>query len=484
MVGFIVAGCGSSPVTSSVGASPSADTRPSQVTASNAPTAATVAGPQSPTLPSTQPSTFGPFTTSDWLGNLTIGPDATVYAVMSGRAATDKSVVLAFDGSGAVKPGWPYRPDDLVVSQLAVGPGGLIYVVTSGTSPDSSSHLAVLAPGGSLQAPIVTLTGSPSNLTFAPDGTVYYEAKADGVAAVHALDARGQPKSGWPVQLPAIGQLLLGQDGSVYVQSESVSSTVKFPNLVEALGPDGQPKSGWPLQRAPGTSASFFGSMTLGPDQSLYVTVLDPPKGVAVAVFGPDGQPKLSWHRSVVSGFGIGAPILAADGTVYVDVLGALGSDQPDRIVALDPTGTPKKTWTPDVLPPQTSVCAAAVNPLSGVVYASLSKRKSATESTPDRYVALGPDGKPLAAWPSNLPSSCVPPDFGADGTAFIVSGKDVYAFAPDGSAVKGWPYQLPNQYATADIVLAPTGGVYLEGVGPGAATIVEVNADGQVVGK
>lgn len=118
--------------------------------------------PTSPAPPTTAPATWRPFTTGNWLGNLTIGPDTTVYTVMSGRAATDKSVVLAFDNSGAIKAGWPYRPDDLAVFQLTISPGGLVYVVSSGTSAESASHLAVLAPDGSLQAPVITLSGRPT----------------------------------------------------------------------------------------------------------------------------------------------------------------------------------------------------------------------------------------------------------------------------------------------------------------------------------
>ena len=173
--------------------------------------------------------------------------------------------------------------------------------------------------------------------------------------------------------------------------------------------------------------------------------------------------------------------MLGTDGTVYATVLG--GPNAPDEVLALDQTGALKAGWKPYPLPRGTYFYTPLIAP-SGVLYVPLQKAASNNSSVPGPDVVLGPNGLPLAAWPKDLVDSAGGPTLGPDGTAYVASGSQVYAFGPDGTAVSGWPYRLASGYAAAHIAIGPDGTVYVVGGGKASATVVALTPAGKPVGQ
>ena len=413
------------------------------------------------------------FTTTGYLNNLVVGPDGTLYLAAGGPS--NAAAVVALDPAGQARPGWPYKPSDANVFAINLAPDGTVYVVSGGNSTAGAGHLVALGPAGQPRPgwPVV-LKSAPFSLTFGSDGTTYFAGSAGGGTDDHlyALDAAGRPKPGWPVAVPGVnGSLVLAADGSVYIGAATFTST-SITSRIYAFGPDGKPKPGWPLPR------TDLQSPMVASDGTLYAQSNQ--QSGKVYAFAPDGKPKPGWKVATLPGF-VSETATGLAGSVYVAV--SLGNPAYHSVLELDSTGAPKAGWKPYTLPRGMYLYPLVVGP-SGVLYVPLAKAAANNSSVPGPDVALGPSGLPLPAWPKDVIDSLGGPKLGPDGTAYVASGSQVYAFAPDGTAVSGWPYRLPAAYTYANITIGPDGTVYVVGGGKAGATVVALTPAGKPVGQ
>ena len=469
---LVLSGCGSSPATppAAPGATPTPTTGVAAAPVSPAPQAAGSIAASSPS-PTARPA-WEAYTTPGFVGIPAVGPDGTFYATVNSAKAL---WVIALDATGHMKAGWPYHTADADAYALTLGPDGTVFLATGGQTNATPGHVVALDPAGQPKAGWPVATKSvPFAFKFGPDGTVYFAGTSGADNRIYALEPDASAKPGWPVAVPGTMEtgFQLTPDGAVFV-GQFTQGQSSFTSHIYGYGPDGRRLLGWPL------AANDLESPTLAADGTVYATsILTSTR--TVYAFDRTGKPVSGWHAAKLPGWPF-APTVAADGTLYVIV--GLGPNMPNEIVALDSTGALKPTWKPYTFARALGQLPAVIAP-SGDVVIPQSKMGANNMYVNGPDVVLGPNGRPLTAWPKSLVDSLGGPVFGPGGTAYVVSGAAVYAFAPDGSGVAGWPYRVPTGSTARTIAVGSDGTVYVVEMGKGTSLIVALEPDGRPVGS
>jgi hypothetical protein len=286
---------------------------------------------------------------------LAVGPDGTIYA---GQGDS----ILAYDGGGAIKPGWPVNG----WTDLTLDSSGRVYLwwwkfrempAISMNGPGNALETRIVAVDSNGHASPgwpITIEGAASEPAFGPDGSVYVtrEVYTSGVPGglrdtVMGFDANGKSKAGWPVSMPAGYWILrsgaggaapspdppqIGPDGTVYLVAADMSQCCA--GVVEAFDPSGRTRSGWPYTLADWqTMSNLFtsdhGSGFFAVGRTGLVFMSD---GYSILAVGLDGKLASGWPVKAPSN--TIAPIMGLDcendGGLLVQWLnGTLGEGAP-----------------------------------------------------------------------------------------------------------------------------------------------------------
>ena len=258
-----------------------------------------------------------------------------------------------------------------------------------------------------------------------------YEAGADPADPEHYPGSPGTLKWSFTA-VGAVASVAIAGDGTIYAGSTDGN--------VYAFNPDGSLK----LSLASGTSAA----PVIAADGTVYVMSYS-----TLRVFSPEGL--LKWSYQVEGYDSVRyTPAIASDGTVYI---GAGG-----RVIALDAQGT--VTWTATIGGFEVSSPAIAAD---GTVYA---------RTWENELYALAPDGTVKWVYPLGSRSSRAEaaPAIGADGTIYIATNDTsdyrFLAINPDGTL----KWSAPRYWWTSSATIATDGTIYLNG-----GSLVALNPDG-----
>lgn len=307
------------------------------------------------------------------------------------------------------------------------------------SGPRAASSPATTLPPAHSPAPIPTPTSSPvasgwphslddlSSPTFGPDGTVYFlirDAQDANRQNLVALDAAGHEKPGWPIEEPpgsAFGSLTVGPDGSVYIDERR---GLAVGNVLHRLDATGRDLPGWPFELPPefacpaGAPFDTDDPRTPAADDPCYPPGLD---------IGPNGTAYLTNRRA-------GGP----------------------RLIAIDPSGEIKPGWPVALDDQDWSDPELGADGTVFLIRRPIGSQKfddSGRYSDKDAELwSLAPDGDPRLGWPVPVP------DIGGyllgpQGTVVVWSWIDdvgelcseprrtlFTVLGPDGRTLPGWP--------------------------------------------
>jgi outer membrane protein assembly factor BamB len=327
-----------------------------------------------------------------------IAADGTIYASCF-------DVFIALRPDGTLK--WRYRVNPgFIGSAPAIGNDGTIYFVSSISHPErpapgpreigtqSDYFLSALGPNGKLRWNLDLsaheMSGDP---IIGKDGTIYVSGYLNRY--VYAVDSAGKLK--WTIRIdrrvsaaPAIGI-----DGAVYVGC--------FDDGIFAISPDGTRKWKFPIR-------ATRNALAVGADGTIYVSSSDN----NLYALDPDGA--LKW-KFATGGWLMSSPAIDADGSIYV-----ISRDH--NLYVLNRDGTLKaKVATGEYF----DRASAPVISADGVIYVSGIKG----DGYNGRFYldALNPDGR--LKWKFSSGGYGVSPAaIGADGTVYAGSSDGhIYAF-------------------------------------------------------
>ena len=392
-----------------------------------------------------------------------IGADGTIYAYA-------RIQLYAFRPDGTVR--WTCATAESgVAASPALASDGTIYLATG------NGTLYAIDPTTGSEKWHFTGVGYPSATTVGGDGTIYFGTDLavfgsdtnwapEGAGHLYAVNSDGALK--WAVKTGRIkNPPAIGSDGTVYLASLN--------GYLYALDPATGSRK-WTFWRGAGLGDISLSS-SVAPDGTIY---LGDPWGYLTAV-NPDGTEK--WMLALTSGgarnTGLtsewSALAIAGDGTIYVeqDIWSMIAgeNDEPfgGRLYAVDPDGSQK--WTFATSGP--SGCAPIVDS-EGVVYITVSEPNPSAGGVGGLY-AISPDGSikwsfTASRGPSGSPFTPAHPVIARDGTMYIGSWKELYAF--------GGPIHAPTVTITS---FTPSSGpvgtrVFLTGKGLTDAPAVAFN--------
>jgi hypothetical protein len=440
-----------------------------------------------------------------------LGADGTLYVAVPDQGAREPWGIYAFDTSGHVRPGWPYRlPAAEPSARLALGPDGTLYV-------GLEQQIVALGPDGTPRPGWpVAVPSSLTGMVLAADGTLYAESWSGSAAqgdTLTALGPDGRARTGWPVSLPAGGAqpLLVAADGTVYDMSQ-LSGWPNQAMRINALDPSGHPKAGWPV-----TLRGAEPGMALAPDGALYAWWFEGTPGKVAGwtissahleALGLDGRPRSGWPVTIAGLASV--PAFGAHGTAYL-TLGSTQGGSPGTVLALDRTGHTLPGWPVrlpgglqglwaldaqpggigNARPPEVAADGTLV---LGVWHASA----AGTLSAEGTVMLDGGSGTALPGWPVMLPPGTMfarsapnavpggaelPPLLRSDGgiaygRMVAGGGWQVEAHDRQGRLVSGWPQRLPAATVPAWLGLGPGYRLVVETVpfgGTDQSTIVAV---------
>ena len=191
----------------------------------------------------------------------TTGPDGTTYLATAPYGAGGQAKVYAFDTSGAVAPGWPFKPAGITAfGRPVVAADGTVFVfgASAGTN---DAQLFALDPSGHVKDGWPYRAHAPvpfgQLLLNAGGAPVFVEALPDGSQQVVSLATSGSVVPGWPV--PLLGGWTCFDGGScAAVAADGTWYGLTGPGSgrgdaeIVALRPDGSEVPGWPVRLAGG----------------------------------------------------------------------------------------------------------------------------------------------------------------------------------------------------------------------------------------
>lgn len=311
--------------------------------------------------------------------------------------------LLAIDGAGTVKAGWPIDLEGYDWADAVVADGG-VYIDRRPLGPPSVNSI-----GG------------------------FVDDRAQLMA--FGLDGTGGP--GWPVPVPEIRGYLPGSHGNVVVWSveDDLGELCSNPRrtVFTILGPDGKHLPGWPRGSTGNASAPVVGD-----DGTVYYV------SATHRLYAHDltGDVKAGWPVAVPGAgdaCGPERPHLAPDGTIY-----SIGDD----VMAVSADGRPAPGWPyhPDgqlTGPCLDSECygghgAPRFGPDGSIYFLVFHTDGARTRA---EIVGLDRQGRPTNGWPYRLPfdpetSNISLPAMSVDGRLFVRtdSPNTILALDPDGT--------------------------------------------------
>jgi hypothetical protein len=440
-----------------------------------------------------------------------LGADGTLYVAVPDQGTRQPWGLYAFDASGHVRPGWPYRlPAAEPSPRLVAALDGTLYV-------GLEQQIVALGPDGTPRAGWpVAVRSTVTGMVLAADSTLYAESWSGSAAqgdTLSALGPDGRTKTGWPVSLPAGGAqpLLVATDGTVYDMSQ-LSGWPNQAMRISALDPSGHAKAGWPL-----TLRGAEPGMALAPDGTLYAWWFEGTPGKVAGwtissthleALGLDGRPRSGWPVTIAGLASV--PAFGAHGTAYL-TLGSTQGGSPGAVLALDRSGHTLPGWPVrlpgglqglwaldaqpggigNARPPEVATDGTLV---LGVWHAS----RDGTLGAEGTILLDGQSGTPLPGWPVMLPAGTMfarsapnavpggaelPPLLRSDGgiaygRMVAGGGWQVEAHDRQGRLVSGWPQRLPAATVPAWLGLGPGDRLVVETVpfgGTDQSTIVTV---------
>lgn len=406
------------------------------------------------------------------LSALALGTDGSVYIEERGPVATG-NVLHRLRSDGRDLPGWPFKmppdftcpngPEFATDDPRTPTPNDPCYPASVNVALDGTAYLTAQRSVGTQLIAIdpsgVVKSGWPIALDnrdwypqqLGPDGTVYLISRPTGTptwdpvkglidngAQLWAYGSNGRLRSGWPIPVPNIDEILIDPLGDIVVRSlvDDVGELCRSPRrtVYTIVGPDGRTRPGWPRG-----STGFASSPVVDAGGTLYYF------SATGRLYAHDraGEVKAGWPV-VVPGAGGGcgpeSPYLAPDGTLF-----AMG----DEVVAVSADGRAPEGWPYRPAGSQSGPCfdsecfgghAAPAFGRDGTVY--LLVYQPDTSGVRAEIIALDRDGQPKAGWPFRLPFdantvSIYSPSVSPDGRVIVRTGSAPYqllAIDPDGS--------------------------------------------------
>ncbi|MBN2010930.1 PQQ-binding-like beta-propeller repeat protein [candidate division KSB1 bacterium] len=308
--------------------------------------------------------------------------------------------------------------------------------------------------GGSLVTPLA-IDNSGIVFACASDGKLY------------AINADGSTKWDFNVAGESMFMASIGSEGSIYVLSDKKlyaltnSGAQKWAYSASsppAIGgndrlyfvTDGKKLKSAELNGTINWTHTFSDSVffvpALGPDGTIYVTTFD------LYAINPDGNEK--WHYSATKTgmeFISSSPVIASDGTVYINVLSFTESfDMQTRLYAIDGSG--KEKWTYKV---GNFFCSLPVLGIDGTIYIN---------SDDSNIYAVNPDGS--LKWKKKKPGSSiqiydlpVSPSIGSNGSLVFGYNGNCYSFSSTGDVE--WTYKTNQSDYVTDASILHDGTIY-----------------------
>jgi outer membrane protein assembly factor BamB len=236
-----------------------------------------------------------------------------------------------------------------------------IQLLTDGSALVNSSNGAIYKVSqatGAFQWGLSTGTqGGATPMVVGADGTIYFGSESTG--ELFAVSSAGTVK--WSTKLGGspVGSPAIRSDGLIYVAVGAAGTSQPAVQIVDPR----RARVVW-TWKAPKGTAAFVGGVAVTPkDQAIVASYYN---GKVFAI-DPKKAGGLLWtHESIIPGVDYwSAPIVGADGTIYVGEGGVLGKDGDKRVVALSPEGVQK--WATTV---RGEVDVAMALSRDGVLYA------------------------------------------------------------------------------------------------------------------
>ena len=485
---------------------PPATVRPVAPSPSPSPSHTSAPAATPPPLPS---GNGWPFTAqTSQLGIPEFGPDGTIYVDVTAvvddpnRGTVTFARLVALDPSGRMRAGWPVELGLGWLTGFAVGGDGSVAAVVCSAvgAPSSMSRdcrVHRLDPDGREYAGFPVLEPNVSwcdEPLIASDNTIYVTCAAgdESTIRVSAVGAGGKLKPGWPVVLETTLALMdtqLASDGTLYV----ASTTGRWALRIHALAADGHARFAATLPE--GARYQYRDRLYLvAPDGTLRVwwyegdvdDICVHADRTVFSALGSDGRTLPGWPKTVA---GVAtAPVLDANGTVYVASAKGGMSEGPASVVAFEGDGDTKVGW-----PVALAGLRASCPEMSIRLAVSPAGTLNVLENVADGGIVLGvdPAGSTVPGWTYRAeeldwgcPADCAPegppnpPVFSADGTAYLTTGEG-YSEAPSqilaldrqGRLRPGWPYPLSvpsTDGSITNLTMSPTGLLYVSRVSSG----------------
>lgn len=420
-------------------------------------------------------------------GTIRLVPGSGVVYVVIPRwdMTTGSRTTIVAVSDGRVRPGWPVTLP-LRCEVAASDVDASVRAVCNQRAYALDTH------GRTMSGWPVLLGGSATSVLAAVvrDGDLVALMSNQVAARLVTVTPAGAVKAGVRVRLPVAGlgtcpgcwgdrRLGMTSSGIAYEIGYLVAppQTIRRTQLTMFDGTG--VRAGWP-RRYDGIVSAPAG----GPDDRLYLTAGTLGQApTRLLVLGPDGAPvpdagsRLAAPLPTYGGFGQGpwflavAPLVARDGSA--------------ALVPLEPPASPGRYATPAIVVYRTDIAGRFV---PGRTY-----RSAVTIAGIDD----GPCETP--SWVDPLPPAIAP-----DGTVYLLrsasrtTGDSAIGVGPDGQVRAGWPVTLRRTAAEFwDVAAGPDGTVYLLAVEPGSrridpcdryadysATLLTVRPDGTIVGR
>jgi hypothetical protein len=456
-------------------ADPSASPSPTLPSGSPAPTGSPAspapepAATPKPTGPAGEPTIF-PIKASAHDVLMASGPDGGVYVLVPVERRAVIALVLK---DGRVAPGWPLELDSGYCWQLLAARDGSVRAVCD-VPPDDDG----------LQAP---------------------------VTRIHAIDARGRTRPGWPVEIESGSVAAMNGDGMAVVVrpygGDALPEGVVEPAMLVLVGPDGSIRTSNTEAPVPCCQST----VVLGPDGTGYIVerlYSDDRTGTTnVTVFRLDG---VAW-RMTIKGIASDPAFDPRANTYYSVWTGGTGTSS---TFVVDPNGTMLETDTDEVAFFPTSGWTGAGDefPATPAVGADGSMIL-VDDRDGTAMLALDAAGDGRSGWPYHADAGIddqgycpaedtgcglfrVPTVIGSDGVVYAAleptsstAGGSLIAVGRDGRIRDGWPVGLRNAGSRFWAIVPGTdGGIWALAAEPESrgysGTILSIAPDSTVRGR